>query len=327
MKRAPSRPLNYKKCLWDIIAGYYGPRTLSATNARIIASFCDYDVLGKLNGAELGNVLRWMCSLKNREVSREILRKFLSHPEELFYAFDALVCLVAAPMLCPSLLVDGKNMLLDPRSNAKNAVPVPADAIADFALKALRGFEVVLTSLGFSLWEQGETRDHLLEKYPKNLVSVVRADSVLGLKLMLDVLMEPMPIALILSEGGPECRRLLLRPETYEGCEVGREALAALAVIALDGDAALSILQALESDTPGFIRTIKDDAGHNLLWYLGFRNHISMETFSTPWTSSPQRKVTTDDLRDYLLEKARCNPEARDAFDLSWKDVRGRLGL
>ena len=327
MKRAPSRPLNYKKCLWDIIAGYYGPRTLSAANARKIASLCDYNMLSELNGAEMRNVLRWMSSLKNREVSREILRKFLSHPEELFYAFNALVFFVAAPMFCPSLLVDGKDRFLDPRSNAKNAVPVPADAIADFALKAFHGFEVVLTSYDFSLWEHGETRDHLLEKYPKNLVSVVRADSVLGLKLMMDVMMAPMPIALILAEGGPECRSLLFRPETYEGCEVGREALATLAVMALAGDAALSILQALEADTPGFIRKIKDAAGHNLLWYLGFRKNITMKTFSNQWTSSPQRHATTDDLRDYLLEKARCNPEARDAFDLSWNDVRGRLGL
>ncbi len=328
VKRAPSLPLNYRRCLKDIIAGYYAPRTLSSRNARIIASLCDPVVLGRLNGAELGNVLGWMGRLTDRKLAWEFQRKVLSRPEELFYSFDALVCFVAAPIFCPSLLVHGKSgWLLVPRN--KFGKCHPAFAIANFALKALRGFEAVFkkTSSDSSLSEWGETRDHLLRKYPESLVSLVRADCVEGLRLMTDIRMEPMPIALMLCEGGPECHRLLSRPETYEGCEADLESLAAFAAMVLGGDMAMSILQALESETPGSLRTIKDDAGHNLLWYLAFRHEISMESFSRRRTSSPSGEATIANLRDFLLKEANCDPEERDVFDLSWADVRGRLGV
>ena len=317
---------DYRESLNDIVGRPSDPSTRPRRIAKKIVAVCDSEFVAGLDGVEFYHLLTWMGGLKDHSVARKLQRKILSHPEPL--SREALMSFVTAPMQFPALLFDGPRQgLFDPRLEEANAPAAPSDAIANFAVKALRGFKIALKPGDRYCSDYGETRKELLRCFPETLISQVRDDSVCELQLLADIRMEPMPIALMLYEGGQECLRLLMREETYEMCEVGREALATLAVIGLDCGLALYLLQGMEAETPGYLRTVRDAAGHNLLWYLAFRKRINIKAFRQNGASCRNDGASMRAIRDYLLKKAKCDPNERDAFGLSWMDVREALNL
>ena len=317
--------LDFEQCLKDILAGNIGTRTLSDRNSHKIAALCTQERMARLNWREQDNLLKWIGTLAKPEVGRELLRTVLAKPESL--PQDCLARFIAAPVHKPRLLFDGeKYMDICPLPEDIKDSTNPADAIIKNANAVLRGFQS-------RIWGAETTSFHMAEddtervirlRYPE-IVRLVETDSVEVIRMMADVRLEPMPIAHMFHLGGPKCHKLLLRPETYERSELTIGSLATYAVMAMCAYDTMSLLDEIEAENPGLLRTVKDTAGHNLLWYMGFRKSIFVHkeikrSPSARWLSSDAMRA----VRDFLL-KAKCDRKERDVFGVSWNDVQWNL--
>jgi hypothetical protein len=323
MKRGKTiQPLDFEQCLKDIVDGKIGSRTASQRNSRKIAALCTQERMAGLNWMEQDYLLDWMGRLAEPAVGRDLLRKVLSNPASLPH--DILARFIAAPILQPLLVLrDSRHAMygLTGPDDLKDSTN-PADAIAKRAGEVLRGFQV-------SVWGVAPGCFHVSINEPRRMfrfnhpetAKLVEEDSVDVLRMVSDVRLEPLPIAYMLHAGGPKCRRLLLRQETYEGSGLSLGSLATYAVMAMFEGAAMKLLGEIEAETPGFLRTVKDAAGHNLLWYLGFRRHIVVHATER---QAGTRSWDVNDFRDFLF-KAKCDKKECDVFGVAWNDVRRDL--
>jgi hypothetical protein len=326
--------LDFEQCLKDILEGklsrstprYHYSRLLSHRNSCKIAALCTPDLVAGLQWTEKDHFLQWIGSLAEPQVGRDLLRKILATPEMLPH--DVLSRLIAAPITQPRLLFDGSrhNPACKPPADLANSAN-PADAILNHAGAVLRGFQTSIWGIeadSFHIDNGEEVHRRMRFKHPET-AKLVEADSVDVLRMLADIRLEPMPVALMLHLGGPKCRRLLLRPETYEGSGLSLGSLATYALMALYTDEAVLLLNDMEIENPGFLRTVKDAAGHNLLWYLGFKEHIFIHDSSRTGESvQAKSRFNRYSLRD-LLFKAKCDKNERDVFGVSWMDARGIL--
>ena len=203
----------------------------------------------------------------------------------------------------------------------------PADAIAQNANAALLGFDASIwgVSPGSFHIDNGEAGRRTMRFRQPEAAKLAEADSVDVLRMMADIRLEPMPVALMLHLGGPKCRRLLLRPETYEGSGLDLGSLATYAILAMNTDEAVLLLNDMEAENPGFLRTVRDAAGHNLLWYLGFKKRIFIHgSGRTRVSEQAESRFNRYGLRD-LLFKTKCDKNERDVFGISWMDARSAL--
>ncbi len=93
----------------------------------------------------------------------------------------------------------------------------------------------------------------------------------------------------------------------------------------MNTDEAVLLLNDMEAENPGFLRTVRDAAGHNLLWYLGFKEHIFIHNSErTGESAQAESRFNRYSLRDLLL-KAKCDKNERDVFGISWMDARSIL--
>ena len=318
------QPLDIRQSLQDIVAGKIISRHLSLRNSRKISELCTVDFVSRLYWLEVDHLLRWIGSLAEPQIGRDLLRKILSCPELLPH--DTLARLVAAPILQPLLIFRGSRMPGSPPADLTDSTN-PADAIA-------RNANAVLLGFGASIWgvepgsfhiDNGEAVHRKMRFRHPETAKLVESDSVDVLRMLADIRLEPMPVALMLHLGGPKCRRLLLRPETYEGSGLSLGSLATYALMALYTSDAVLLLNDMETENPGFLRTVKDAAGHNLLWYLGFKEHIFIHDSERTGESVQARsRFNRYSLRD-LLFKAKCDKNERDVFGVSWMDARSAL--
>ena len=324
--------LDFEQCLKDILEGnlarstprYHYSRLLSHRNSCKIAALCTPDLVSKLYCLEVDHLLQWIGSLAEPQVGRDLLRKILATPETLPH--DTLARLVAAPILQPLLIFKSSRFPGSPPADLKDSAN-PADAIARNASAVLLGFDASIwgVSPGSFHIDNGEAAHRRMRLRHPEAAKLVEADSVDVLRMQADIRLEPMPVALMLHLGGPKCRRLLLRPETYEGSGLSLGSLATYALMALYTDEAVLLLNDMETENPGFLRTVRDAAGHNLLWYLGFKEHIFIHNSSRTGESVQARsRFNRYSLRD-LLFKAKCDKNERDVFGVSWMDVRREL--
>jgi hypothetical protein len=102
-----------------------------------------------------------------------------------------------------------------------------------------------------------------------------------------------------------------------------RESLAAFAVFGRHGDDALALLERLEKARPGFVSSVRDGVGNNLLWYLALRDRIWI--YGDARSSCVVRHPGDDRrVRDFLLDVG-CDPTARNAFGICWDEARETL--
>lgn len=201
-----------------------------------------------------------------------------------------------------------------------------ADATGAFVWHALSSFGLRPNPLR-NTWrpEKDGVISRTIGRNYRDLLPLVHADATASIQIFMDIhLRKPTRsfLALIYLGGGPECQKMLLRPETYKGTGVSRGALAALAVMTQKADEAVAVLKGLEAETPGLVKVQKDEAGRNLLWYLAFRERIWIHTSRQriPWEPS-MRPGDLARVRDALLA-AGCDPKAPDAFGFSWEEAR-----
>ena len=317
--------LDFEQCLKDILAGNIISRTLSNRNSRKIAALCTQELVSGLTWVEQDNFLTWIGSLANPEVGRDLLRRILAQPESLPH--DRLARFVAAPILWPRLLFDGSRHMpaQEQPADLKDSTN-PVDAIANHAGAVLRGFQARIWGAdprGFHI--DNDELCRIFRFRSPDIANLLETDAVDVLRMLADVRFEPMPIAFMLFLGGPKCRKLLLRPETYEGSGLNVGSLATYAVMAMPVDEAVELLSEIETETPGFLRTVKDAAGHNLLWYMGFRNHIYIRMSKRRQELEyAQILLNRRALRD-LLFKAKCDRKERDVFGVAWNDLHWDL--
>ena len=317
-------PLDITQSLQDIVAGKIISRHLSLRNSRKIAALCTPDFVSKLYWLEVDNLLRWIGSLAEPAVGRDLLRKLLATPDA--FPHDTLARLVAAPITQPLLIFKGSRTPSSPPADLQNSTN-PADAIAQNASAALLGFDASIwgVSPGSFHIDNGEAGRRKMRFRHPEAAKLVESDSVDVLRMLADIRLEPMPVALMLHLGGPKCRRLLLRPETYEGSGLGLGSLVTYAILAMYTDDAVPLLNDMEAENPGFLRTVRDAAGHNLLWYLGFKEHIFIHNSErTGESAQAESRFNRYSLRDLLL-KAKCDKNERDVFGISWMDARSIL--
>jgi hypothetical protein len=229
-------------------------------------------------------------------------------------------------MLQPLLIFKDSRMPCSPPADLKDSTN-PADAIAQNANAALLGFDASIwgVSPGSFHIDNGEAGRRTMRFRQPEAAKLAEADSVDVLRMMADIRLEPMPVALMLHLGGPKCRRLLLRPETYEGSGLDLGSLATYAILAMNTDEAVLLLNDMEAENPGFLRTVRDAAGHNLLWYLGFKKRIFIHgSGQTRKSEQAESRFNRYGLRD-LLFKAKCDKNERDVFGISWMDARSAL--
>ncbi len=317
--------LDFEQCLKDILAGKIISRTLSNRNSSKIAALCTQELVSGLTWIEQDNFLRWIGSLANPEVGRDLLRRILANPESLSH--DRLARFVAAPILWPRLLFDGSRHMPahEQPADLKDSTN-PVDAIANHAGAVLRGFQARIwgvDSHGFHI-DNDELCRVFRFRFP-DTAKLLETDSVDVLQMLADVRLEPMPIAFMLYLGGPKCRKLLLRPETYEGSGLNVGSLATYAVMAMHVEEAVELLNEIETETPGFLRTVKDAAGHNLLWYMGFRSRIYIHTGGKPQGRASGFSWSNRHIVRDLLFKAKCDRKERDVFGVAWNDVHWDL--
>ncbi len=339
----PKRPerkrpeaLDPEQSLKDIVSGKWVPRSTAMRISWKIAALCTPELIAGLETTY--DLLKWMGHLSAPEVGRELMRRVLARAESM--PRNVVEDFVAAPILLPVLVLAGAwNGRFVPCSSpeAKRQRPkkltgqfcrpvapsASADAIVNRASAVLDGFGVSNFEhyLSSDMRNDGHSVERVRNRSSPEVVKIVKSDSADQLRVLADIRAEPMPVALMLYDGGPKCLELLLRPETYEGNALGMESVATFAAMCLPGDAAMTLLPAFEAERPGFLRGVKDDAGHNLLWYLGFRKTLSISRERDRDGKELRR------IRDYLLKKAKCDPTERDAFGFSWMDVREKLDL
>ena len=328
--------LDFEQCLKDILEGklshstprHHYSRLLSHRNSCKIAALCTPDLVAGLQWTEKDHFLQWVGSLAEPQVGRDLLRKILATPETLPH--DVLTCLIAAPITQPRLLFDGSrhNPASKPPADLANSTN-PADAILNHAGAVLRGFQTSIWGIeaGSFHIDNGEAAHRRMRFHNPETAKLVEADSVDVLRMLADIRLEPMPVALMLHLGGPKCHRLLLRPETYEGGELNLGSLATYAVMTLGDKQAAALLDGIEAVNPGFLRTVKDAAGHNLLWYRGFSKRIYTHGALLWHGSGCVRQSSSKNLVRDLLVKAKCSKTESDVFGVSWEDVQSALRI
>ena len=229
----------------------------------------------------------------------------------------------------PTLLGFASLPFLEPRlilETTDKKTPHPADAASAFVWRALSSFGLKPSPLR-NTWrpEKDGVISRTIGRNYHDLLPLVQNDATASIQILMDInLRKPTRsfLSMLYLEGGPECLKMLLRPETYAGSGIRREALAALAVMAQKGDEAVAVLEGLEAETPGLVKAQKDAAGRNLLWYLALRERIWIHASKNkvPWEPSI-RPGDAARVRDVLLA-AGCDPNATDVFGFSWEEAR-----
>jgi hypothetical protein len=263
-------------------------------------------------------LVKWLGPLQPA-IAMNLLRKALASPGLL--PRETRAALLSVPFVFPQL-VFGFNPAREGPCDTIEKVP-------EFMLRSMRdfGFYPVRLRTSFRPEYNGSVSQSIGRNY-RDIVPSVKEDLVARVRLTMDLHLRRKTrtfFSLLFRHGGPKCLRYLADPETLADSEGTRDSLAALAVFSRNGDTALSILGALEEVTPGFVSSVKDGAGNNLLWYLALRNRI--------WVYDDSHRACRSYLpcdisrvRDFLLN-AGCDPDERNAFGVSWDDARSSLGI
>ena len=341
--RKGPRPFDPEQGLKAIVEDLPCSGSSSMRNSWKVAVLCTPEFVAGLDSYGRQNLLQWMGLLSEPEAGRAVMRHVLANAGMLTQ--EATADFVTAPIMHPSLALASvwrrqfipftspEARIQRPKTAAEHFGDVdaaaPSNAIVTRVSAVLHAFRVGKLEHRVScMREDPSTSDDVCRtprefrwQVPADVAALVKADSVERLRLMADIRMEPLPVAFMLHEGGPKCRGLLLRPETYEGSEVDMDLLATYAVMCMQCDRAIDLLQSLEDATPGYLRSVKDVAGHNLLWYLAFRKTLRVHSLGDDGGMELRA------VRNFLTKKAKCDTKERDAFGLSWMDVRDKLGL
>lgn len=300
-------------------------------NSWKVAALCTPEYVAGLDDSERDYLIQWMGHLVEPEAGRAVMRVVLANAGSM--TRDAVADFVTAPIRHPGLVLAGtwgskfapcaspEARTRRPKTAAEHFGPVdhsaPSNAIVNRASDVLSEFGIGDFEHCVSyMVERGDAAEKVRKRASADVAALVKADAVDQLRLMADIRMEPLPVALMHYDGGPKCRALILRPEAYEGNEAGRDLLATFAVMCMQCDRAMDLLQSLEDVTPGYLRTVKDAAGHNLLWYLGFRKTLRARSLDK------DEGMASRAVRNFLMKKAKCDTVERDVFGLSWQDVR-----
>jgi hypothetical protein len=293
-------------------------RTSYLENSRAASELYSPSRLAAFSRNDVKALVKWLGPLQPA-IAMEMLRKALASPGVLPHETRAAFATV--PFVFPQLVFG-----LNPeREGSRDTI----EKIPEFMLRSLRdfGFYPVRLRSSFRPKYNGSISQSIGRNY-RDVVSSVKEDLVARVRLTMDVHLRRKTrsfIAMLFRHGGPKCLRYLAEPETLEGTEVTRDSLAALAVFCRNGDDALSILGILEEVTPGFVSSVKDGAGNNLLWYLPLRDRIWIYDDSHRACRS-YHPGDISRVRDFLLN-AGCDPEERNAFGVSWDDARSSLGI
>jgi len=239
---------------------------------------------------------------------------------------DIFTLCVSVPFLSPALCLGrfGKAPE-DLLPQTPSAVPV------DCFLGALHDFGFCPKQLRNTIrLEKEGSISQSIGRYYADLVPLAQTDAVTLMRVRLDVGMRRITrsfLSLLVREGGAQCRAWLARPDIYAGTDVRRESLAVLAVSVFPVNWAIAVLTALEKETPGFLKTVVDAAGDNLLWYMAYRSRIWIYPNLKRVAYEPSvRPGKSDGVRDLLL-RAGCDPDARNVFGVSWEEARPLLAL
>lgn len=267
---------------------------------------------------EVKALVKWLGQLQPA-IAMDMLRKALSSPETL--PRETRAAFASVPFVFPQLLF-GFN---PNREGPRDAV----EKIAEFTLRSMRDLGFYPTPLRISYRPEYDGYvSQSIGRYYSNLVPLVQDDLGARVRLFMDIrLRRPSRsfISLLFREGGPKCTRLLADPAILEGAGLGRDSLAAFAVFGRFGDDALTILGCMEDATPGYIGSVKDGAGNNLLWYLALRDRIwAYDKSHRAFESHHPGEISR--VRDFLLE-AGCDPAAINAFGISWDEARAALKM